>query len=479
MVNTSQQVARAQTDQRAVTASPQPLTDSPQDPIRSLGALEHLLWLYDQNRFVHFAVTALISGEASPRDWRRALDRLQKRHPHLSFCIAGEPGSVPSFRQADATPIPLRIVADEGRPEPRWEAEVGKELATPFNPSQAPLIRAVLIQGTRHAAFMLVAHHSIVDGLSLAYAIRDTLNALAGRSLRPLARLPSQDDLMNVSNIAPGHEQDRLEALVPAVYRRDDNARPTAKGLRLSPGLTSSVRNRAQQEGTTVHGALCAALVLASRQVVAAWREIPLRIWSPINARPLLDAGESCGLFLGATTSVFDTRAMDFWDIARDAKMGVAANQTTESIAAQLAEFRQVVGSGADVATVAEFGAKVFASEVLLTNLGNLSFDRQFGPVTLEAIFGPAVLAGFEGQQTIGVATVNGALCLLHTSHTPPDGLLEKTESVLIHACDERVRSQALLNSIAEIPHSGLVDRVRANSKPSGATRRGRSLGNG
>jgi hypothetical protein len=285
---------------------------------------------------------------------------------------------------------------------------------------------------------------------------------------------------MNVSNIAAGHEQDQLEALSPGVYWRYDNAWPTAKGLRLSPGLTSSVRNRAQEEGTTVHGALCAALVLASREVVAAWREIPLRIWSPINARPLLDAGESCGLFLGATTSVFDTRAMDFWDIARDAKMGIAANQTTESIAAQLAEFRQVVGSGADVATVAEFGAKVFASEVLLTNLGNLSFDRQFGPVTLEAIFGPAVLAGFEGQQTIGVATVNGALCLLHISHTPPDGLLEKTESVLIHACDERVRSQALLNSIAEIPHSGLVDRVRANSKPPGATTgRGQSLGNG
>src|SRR6202043_2928986 len=196
----------------------------------------------------------------------------------------------------------------------------------------APLIRAVLIQGTRHAAFMLVAHHSIADGLSLAYAIRDTLNALAGRSLRPLARLPSQDDLMNVSNIAAG--QGRLEALVPAVYRRDDNARPTAKGLRLSPGLTSSVRNQAQQEGTTVHGALCAALALASRELVAAWREIPLRIWSPITARPLLDVGESCGLFLGATTSVFDTRAMDFWDIARDAKMGVAANQTAESIAA-------------------------------------------------------------------------------------------------------------------------------------------------
>ena len=49
-----------------------------------------------------------------------------------------------------------------------------------------------------------------------------------------------------------------------------------------------------------------------------------------------------------------------------------------------------------------------------------------------------AVLTGFEGQQTIGVATANGALCLLHTSHTPPEGLLEKMQSVLAQACDER-----------------------------------------
>jgi hypothetical protein len=43
--------------------------------IQRLGALEHLFWLYDQNSSVHFAVTALICGRTSPRDWRRALDR--------------------------------------------------------------------------------------------------------------------------------------------------------------------------------------------------------------------------------------------------------------------------------------------------------------------------------------------------------------------------------------------------------------------
>src|SRR6476661_8646069 len=40
--------------------------------------------------------------------------------------------------------------------------------------------------------------YSIADGLSLAYALRDTLDAIAGRSLSPLPWLPAQDDLIKV-----------------------------------------------------------------------------------------------------------------------------------------------------------------------------------------------------------------------------------------------------------------------------------------
>jgi hypothetical protein len=76
MINARWQVASDQRDSSAVT-------ESTRDAIRSLGSLEHLLWLSDQHHFVHFAVTALISGRTSPRDWRRALDRLQKRGPTL------------------------------------------------------------------------------------------------------------------------------------------------------------------------------------------------------------------------------------------------------------------------------------------------------------------------------------------------------------------------------------------------------------
>jgi Condensation domain len=427
MANAARRVARSHWDSPVVI-------EPAHKASRSLGALEHLFWLLDQNRPVHFAVTALISGKTSPRDWRRALDRLQERHPILSACIDGKPGGIPSFRRVDNAPIPLRIVEDE--PELRWESEAGEELATRFKPSEAPLIRAVLIQGASdEAAFILIAHHSIADGLSLAYAMRDTLDAIAGRCLEPLPSLPAQDDIMDVSGSpADGREPSQAQALKPAVYRPNDDARPTVKGLRLSQDLTSNLRDRARRERTTVHGALCAALVLASREVFTEWRDTPLRIMSPINVRPLIDVGESCGVFVSATTSLFDGEAKDFWDLARDARNNIVANQTREYIAAGLSAFRQVVGTGAEVATAAEFAAQVFANEIMVTNLGSLSFDQRFGPVTLKALFGPAVLTGFEGQQTIGVATVNGALCLLHTGHTPPDGLLKKTQRILAAA---------------------------------------------
>ena len=408
------------------------------DTTRLLGSLEHMFWLLDQHRSVHFAVTAEIAGKASPDDWREALDRVQERHPILSVSIEGSPPSVPRFRQEDAAPIPLRIV--EGDPKTRWVSEVGEELATPFDPNRAPLVRAVLIEGSRDTAFILAAHHSIADGLSLAYAIRDTLSALSGEPLEPLPLAPAQEEMLGVvagpAALADAHERpDRGPAGRPSTYRPSDHARPLVKGLRLAPALTTSLTDRARQEGTTVHGALCAAVAIAGPRVSTDWRDGMLRIMSPISLRLLLDVGESCGLFVSATTGAFDARAIGFWELARQAKAATAAGQTRGSVAALLSTVGGVVGKGAEIATVADFAANALAHEAMLTNLGVLSFSGRFGALKLESLWGPAVLGGPERARTIGVATVNGSICLTHTSHTPPQGLLEAMRSVLVDAC--------------------------------------------
>ena len=180
------------------------------DVIRPLDTFEHLFWLIDQNRPVHFAVTApvhfavtaQVSGETSVRDWREALALLQERHSLLSVSVEGKPDVVPWFRQVKTAPIPLRVV--HGDPQSRWEAEVAEELATPFDPRHAPLVRAVLIHATDNAAFTLVAHHAIADGMSLAYAVRDTLRALSGAVLEPLPSAPSLEEMLWADGAASG-----------------------------------------------------------------------------------------------------------------------------------------------------------------------------------------------------------------------------------------------------------------------------------
>jgi hypothetical protein len=50
-------------------------------------------------------------------------------------------------------------------------------------------------------------------------------------------------------------------------------------------------------------------------------------------------------------------------------------------------------------------------------------------------VWGPVVLQGFENEQSIGVATVDGTLTLAHTANTPIDGLLEEMQVILSEAC--------------------------------------------
>jgi hypothetical protein len=160
---------------------------------------------------------------------------------------------------------------------------------------------------------------------------------------------------------------------------------------------------------------------------------------SPINIRPLLGVGEDCGVFVSAATGVLDGKATDFWELAREAKLSTADGQTRESVAALVAKLGEVVGKGSEVTAAAEFASVAFAHEVMLTNLGVLAFDNRFGRLRLEELWGPAVLDGMEGEQTIGVATVNGSICLTHTSHTPLEGLLETMRSVLVKACKMKI----------------------------------------
>ena len=142
--------------------------------LRPLGSFEEFFWLIDQNRPVHFALAAKVQGATTFGQWRNAFDLVQRRHPLLSVCIETNGNSRPYFCRNVAAPIPLRVIQANDATL-RWKLEMEVELSIPFDPEDAPLVRAVLLHEPDQAVVIVVAHHSIADGRSLSSARKRTL----------------------------------------------------------------------------------------------------------------------------------------------------------------------------------------------------------------------------------------------------------------------------------------------------------------
>ncbi|MGH7999254.1 MAG: condensation domain-containing protein, partial [Brasilonema sp.] len=127
---------------------------------RRLGVGEHLLWLYDQAALAHFTLTARVVGEFSPDQLQQALAQVQQRHPLLRVRIVLDTSRQPWFIE-DTACIPLRVLQRQS--EKHWEQIVEQELSCPFDWSQTPLVRVVLLHSSNVSELVVTCHHSIAD----------------------------------------------------------------------------------------------------------------------------------------------------------------------------------------------------------------------------------------------------------------------------------------------------------------------------
>jgi NRPS condensation-like uncharacterized protein len=424
--------------------------------VRALGAMERLFWLMDQNHPAHLTVTAEVKGFTNVQSWRDALHEVQKRHPVLSTSINRNEKGQPALYQVDAAPIPLRVV--DGSVQGRWELELDREMAVPFTPKQAPLIRSVLIHKPQSAVLIMIAHHAIADGMSLVFLIRDLLQVLSGWQIEPLSFSSSAEELL--SKQPKGEEIVQAEApqAEPALYREGNGLTPRVAARKLDENLTAALKERARREGTTVQGALCAALVLAGRKTSSTWRKQPVRVMSPINVRAPLGAGEACGLYLTGGMVPFqpnDSRA--FWEQARSAKEELSPSRTFQSLSTSLHGLEAIMTKDMDVETAAQIAAVAFARDLMVSNLGQMPYESEFGKLKLEAVWGPTALQGLDGEQNVGIATTNGAIRLLHASYSLIPYLLENTELILRAACEDTPVSDRKMLSCCALPVPGLL----------------------
>jgi hypothetical protein len=399
---------------------------------RPLGTNEKVFWVLDQKTTTQFAVVAEIDGNLIDSAWREALDIVQGRHPNLWVQISGNQYSTAHFNHVENCKIPLRVVYTESGDN--WNSVIEAELAEPLDVTIAPLAKAVLIQQPGKSVFLFFSNHSIGDGMSVALFIRDILTVLSGNTIGTLFPISSLDEHVGIPLMEPGEDRSGSEQVKNNLLPRSN---VSVERLKLSGTLTRQLIERAKSEKTTVHGALTAAIVLALQTKTNPFgQEIPVRILHPLSARTTLSLGEDYGLLINIVTIPYLPSSQQmFWEFAREIRQGIAATQTSDWIKSDITATTGLFSNSLSIDTVEDALHQGTAHEVMLTNLGQLSFASDFGNLKLNSIWGPMVLTPHTLAQTVGVATFNGELTLTVTGLAPSQSLLETVEQIIERGC--------------------------------------------
>ncbi|CAN1209536.1 condensation domain-containing protein [Tumidithrix helvetica PCC 7403] len=393
---------------------------------RHLGAFEHSFWLYDQVHPLHFALSAKIRNKFSIDRLRQSLTRVQQLHPLLRVRIELDKSGRPKFVEQNAE-IPLRVLLRED--DLQWQRELEVEMSKSFDWAIAPLARVVLLQSDICSELIVTCHHSIADGMSVAYLIRDIVQGL--ESDLPVVRLPMTRELSEsfpIESVVPSMDE-KLSAPPAGTPQQEalssgystevsTRPRPHIRTALLSAELTWALNDRCREQKTSVHGAIAAAflLALAGQKGVTSSQ---LKCLSPINVRSHLmpTVGEAVGLYItyGLTNHElpFDST---LWEIARSFKSQLSEAMMLHRLFEVIPPRQAAIATLPSAQVMVQGMQQQYGYDLLVTNLGRLNLEQQFGSLQIESLYGPAVMAGMEQERIVGVATLGDRLSLTVSS---------------------------------------------------------------
>ena len=321
--------------------------------LRYLGTFEHLHWLFSQTGPRAFAHAIEVTGTTTVEQWRAALKAWQQSQSFFSVQIDVDSNNRPYFRRVDGAPIPMRVL--DGKLSTSWEAELGKEVSTMVAADRAPLLRAVLIHGAERSIFIITAHHSISDGISMREALCDLVRALSGEQLDRRSVLPSPEESLGVTSKVSAHPS---EYVAPKrINFVQDYVEPfSIHSLRFDAAFTSRLRERARAEQTTLHGALCSALIHAARMNLSTRERETIRLLSAINARKQCGVSNASSMCIGAAIiPVAAESGLHQWRLARCIKAEHAGPTSRAGLTFALQMISNAVANMPDIESALDF----------------------------------------------------------------------------------------------------------------------------
>ena len=386
---------------------------------------------------------ARIQGEVTQDLLQSAVLKVTQKHPLLRVRIHLDDDATGWFGQKDVPDIPIEVkprTTDED-----WVAVAGQELKRAFPTAIGPLMRMLLLRSPDVSDLVITAHHSICDGRSLVYLIRDIMTCLAhpdeGSNLLPIMPIAPQDHLpasasvgwfkrfiirrMNQKWLRKGisfSEKD-YQDLHQAFWRQHHAA---ILRWELTPSQTAELTACCQREQVTVNSALYTAFLKAQRQIQGSSHDHFQTILVPVDFRDRLTkpVGEAVGFYASAVKFKLKINpALPFWEIARLFNQK-ARHQLTNKHIFDGQKISLLSPSFLDglvfakhgrlddkmaVGQIKRIGLDQLFAGMTISNLGRLEIPVEYGDFHLDALIGPAVYSdGIE--KVLEVVTIGGKM---------------------------------------------------------------------
>jgi NRPS condensation-like uncharacterized protein len=436
-----------------------------------------------------------IKGHVSEEMLKLAVTRIQQRHALLRVRIETDADHAPWFRSEGVQEILVEIVPRES--EDDWIEIHAQASRVPFEFETHPAIRFVLVQSPDQSELIILCHHIICDGISLAYLARDLMVHL-GEPAREVEVLPAPPpiDLNNLpgdvsqsglvkfligrmnrqwAKEAVFFDQEDYKALAEAYWA---NYHHELFSIELSQAETSALVARCRKEKVTVNSALTTAFFGAQSFVQG---EMPYHAKTAIAAdlrdRLQHSPGEGMGMYAGGVELKLGyNHKRGFWENARQFHKRIQPAFTNKNLFSAILNwlyldptiteaisFKKLGGlvpsESARYEKLSAFGAREDVVLRLLqrdrletletkywgtavTNLGRLDFPRTYGALELDRLImqpgGGIPLA--NANLVLGAVTCSGKLSLV----------IEYAEEAVEPAMMERIKDQAMEYLIEE-----------------------------
>ncbi|MEA5553646.1 condensation domain-containing protein [Anabaena cylindrica UHCC 0172] len=360
---------------------------------RKLIAMEQGMEIFNRlASSLNVVIISKIRGNLSEETVRQSLNLVQIRHPHLNLRIIETLNEL-YFTNEGIQKIPLHIIINSN--QNHWEIVVD-ELNNQID-SNKYLLRVVLIKQSQQSNIsylITTGHHAIIDAISGIYLHSEILqycsHILSNHKISNISKLPilpSLEDLIpKIACLNPPNQQihREVDTLKFEKYLSNEKRRCNLVHRNLGTDLTQKIIDSCKKENITVHGALCAAMLLAvANKIKNKDKNLYLNCRSSVDLRKRLNppvSDENIAMIVSALTSFHEIREdKPFWELAREVTLQIKEKLTTSEIYNVVHSYKR--GTEFLLANPHKVPFSVF-----ITNIGRVRIPSDYGLLKLEKI---------------------------------------------------------------------------------------------